>query len=261
MKHSKYKHWTQAGTLSTLSEFQIDELRKNHSVEIYHRRVMIRKKPNRQLTLSQPTAHRYAMSDFSPRAKKKEKKGWPMWAHRLIQKILIFIAVFEIAMGYVTVQADQLIGVDAKIDLSPVQFTDDEIREMIRRNPDAIVEAKYQHLQDEARKEIQERSGYTDRQFGVVQIIKKYFGKDAEKAIDCFKSESGLRADAINTANRNGTIDRGVAQINSIHCGKVEGDCATALLDAETNIKIAKQLYDRSGFNPWYGKSCRKYWR
>lgn len=258
MRHNKYKRWTQAGTLSTLSEFQIGELKKTHSVEIYHRRVMIRKKRNRQLTLAQPAGRINPMGDFARQNNKKTK--WRRF-HEILRKILVTIVVFEIAIGYVTLNADQLIGVDAKIDLSPVGFTDEEIREMVRRNPEAIVESKYQHLADEVRKEIKERSGYTDKQYEVVEIIKKHFGKDAEKAIDCFRSESGLRAEAINTANRNGTVDRGVAQINSVHCGKIQGDCATALLDAETNIKVAKQIFDRSGFNPWYGKSCRKYWR
>lgn len=251
--HDKYKHWTQAGTLSTLSKFQIDELRKNHSVEIYHRRVMIRRKPSKQLTLVQPHKRLETMGDFAPKVKQEKHKTFWYRFHKWLRKVLLVIITFELVVGYATFNAKQLIGVEAKIDISPVTFTDDEIKELIKANPNAVIEPKYQHLMAEVKKEVKETS--------VEGLIRKHFGEVADQAIDCFKSESGLRANAVNTKNRNGTVDRGVAQINSIHCGKVKGDCATALLDAETNIRIAKQLYDRSGFNPWYGVSCRKYWK
>lgn len=238
-KHDKYKHWTTAGTLSTLSEFQIGELEKTHSVEIYHRRVMIRKKPNRQLTMTQQHKRLETMGDFAPKVKQdKHKTSWYRF-HRWLRKVLLVIITFELVIGYATFNAKQLIGVEAKVDISPVTFTDKELQDFY---------AKYSNPAPVASKSVED-------------LIRKHFGDVADQAIDCFKSESGLRANAVNTKNRNGTVDRGVAQINSIHCGKVQGDCATALLDAETNIKIAKQLYDRSGFNPWYGVSCRKYWK
>ena len=86
--------------------------------------------------------------------------------------------------------------------------------------------------------------------------IRNVFGKDAEWAIRCFKSESGLRPNAIGK-NRNGTRDYGVAQLNSVHCGKVKGNCEQAFLNVDTNLRIAKQIFDASGNRPWYGKGCR----
>jgi|GEM_PF-3568780 hypothetical protein len=91
----------------------------------------------------------------------------------------------------------------------------------------------------------------------IVWYIMKIFGKHgtdvAVKAISCFYSESGLRTDAYNF-NRNGTEDRGVAQINSIH-GLTPNDAH----NYRKNIDMAEKVYLRAGksFNPWYGKMCK----
>lgn len=90
----------------------------------------------------------------------------------------------------------------------------------------------------------------------IVWYIMKVFGKYgtdvAVKAISCFYSESGLRTEAYNF-NSNGTEDRGVAQINSIHGLKPE--------DAHQyrkNIDMAERVFVRAGnsFRPWYGRLC-----
>ena len=51
--------------------------------------------------------------------------------------------------------------------------------------------------------------------------------------------------------NWNGTRDYGTMQINSCHSDKVNGDL-NALLDEETNIRVAKQIRDSwQGWNAW----------
>ena len=85
------------------------------------------------------------------------------------------------------------------------------------------------------------------------EVVEKYFKEKTDEALTCFKSESGLRPSAINYNNKNGTWDIGLAQINTVHCGKVNAtdreDCKNKLLDLETNVRIAKQIYDGRGFN------------
>lgn len=100
----------------------------------------------------------------------------------------------------------------------------------------------------------------------VTELIKKHFGDDADKAIICFKSESGLRANAFNGKNKNGTWDAGISQINQIHCPKIgekagSTDCKNRLFDVETNLSIAKKIYDGRGFNAWYGRGCKQFWK
>lgn len=86
----------------------------------------------------------------------------------------------------------------------------------------------------------------------IMKVFGKYGTDVAVHAINCFYSESGLRTDAYNY-NTNGTEDRGVAQINSIHGLRPE--------DAHNyrkNIDTAERVYLRAGksFRPWYGKLC-----
>lgn len=71
------------------------------------------------------------------------------------------------------------------------------------------------------------------------------------QAINCFYSESGLRWDAYNGSNKNGTNDGGVAQINSIH--KIDDR-----FDYKQNIKKAHEIYKSRGnsFKAWYGPRC-----
>lgn len=61
------------------------------------------------------------------------------------------------------------------------------------------------------------------------------------------KAESGWRTDAINTANRNGSVDRGLFQINSVH----GYDPARLLSDPRFNTQCAKRIYDSQGLKAW----------
>ena len=70
------------------------------------------------------------------------------------------------------------------------------------------------------------------------------------RAISCFVSESGLRADAYNF-NSNGTWDGGVSMINSIH---KQPD--SVVYNVYKNIDFAYKLYKRRGWQPWYGSGC-----
>jgi hypothetical protein len=85
------------------------------------------------------------------------------------------------------------------------------------------------------------------------EIVKRFspFGKKAVLwAIRCAESESGLDEHATNY-NTNGTIDRGIMQINSIH-NISEQDA----YNYKKNIEYAAQIYSASGKNAWYGSLC-----
>ena len=74
-----------------------------------------------------------------------------------------------------------------------------------------------------------------------------------EKAVKIFECESGLRADAVNNSNKNGTADVGIPQINTVH-----GIRAKWLKNPSISIRVAKQLYDeQGGWSAWYSSySC-----
>ena len=74
--------------------------------------------------------------------------------------------------------------------------------------------------------------------------IRQKFPEDPDTAIAIAKAESGLKIEAINV-NTNGTKDRGLFQINSCHG---YGD---ELFDIDFNLYVARQLYEKSGWNPW----------
>ncbi len=72
--------------------------------------------------------------------------------------------------------------------------------------------------------------------------IVRVFGESAKDALCIAKMESGFRADAVNSANTNGTADIGVFQINDIH-----GMSWASRMDARTNIAKAKEIRDAWG--------------
>lgn len=86
----------------------------------------------------------------------------------------------------------------------------------------------------------------------IMEVFGKYGTDVGVQAILCFYSESGLRTEAYNF-NNNGTDDRGIAQVNSIH-----GYNPKDLYDFRKNIDAAEQIYIRAGktFTPWYGEMC-----
>lgn len=76
-------------------------------------------------------------------------------------------------------------------------------------------------------------------------------------ALAVAKAESGLNTNAIHK-NYNGTTDFGIFQVNSIHSQKVNGNL-NSLFDPETNIRIAKQIRDGSGWGAWVAYRNKKY--
>lgn len=83
------------------------------------------------------------------------------------------------------------------------------------------------------------------------KYIYEVFGiEDYKIALAIAKSESGLREDAINAYNTNGTVGVGIFQINSIHFTK-EGCSLKEVATMKGNVDCAKQIYDASGWGPW----------
>ena len=82
--------------------------------------------------------------------------------------------------------------------------------------------------------------------YEIENYIKMKFGKDGERALKIAYCESSLNTQAIH-ANTNGTIDRGLFQLNTVH-DHVTSECA---FNAQCNIDAAYNLYLKQGFTPW----------
>ena len=79
------------------------------------------------------------------------------------------------------------------------------------------------------------------------EMIRKHFGEHAEDAFKVLECENKTWNPRATNHNRNGTIDRGLFQLNSAYWGGEEN------FDPETNIKKARMIFDRAGgkWTPW----------
>lgn len=94
------------------------------------------------------------------------------------------------------------------------------------------------------------------------QLIKEVFGDKADIAIAIAKAESGLNPEAVGDLHITFEKD---GKLMGMSCGLfqvriLEGrpDCET-LKDPKENVKFAKALYDKAGWEPWSAYTSGKY--
>lgn len=87
------------------------------------------------------------------------------------------------------------------------------------------------------------------KELTIEEKIAKTFPENPEIMIAVFKAESGLNPMAFHK-NTNGTVDLGIAQINSVH---KEDDLS--MFDVDKNLAAARKIYDKQGIMAWYGFS------
>jgi hypothetical protein len=100
--------------------------------------------------------------------------------------------------------------------------------------------------------------------------VEKYFPKEKEIALAVFMAESRLNTQAIGYNCRYGkkvtsckkgdenkalSMDYGISQINQQNYKGNKND----LLDIETNMKVARKVYDKQTWNAWYTYRDGKY--
>lgn len=78
------------------------------------------------------------------------------------------------------------------------------------------------------------------------------------------KYESAYKTTAINLHNRNGSIDVGLFQINTIHFNSIPYCALDGLENPVNNVMCTKYVYDLQGYSAWYGylknkKECNSY--
>ena len=80
---------------------------------------------------------------------------------------------------------------------------------------------------------------------GLAILIAEAFPENPEIMIAIAKAESGMNPQAVNH-NRNGSIDTGLFQVNSVH-----GYDGLLLFDPEKNIEAAREIYEKQGITAW----------
>lgn len=87
----------------------------------------------------------------------------------------------------------------------------------------------------------------------VIEYIVEVFGEESPEMLAIIRlcENSKFDQEAQNT-NSNGTKDKGVAQINSVHISGVEFEsCKGAYDNWRSNINCAKDIKDKYGFSAW----------
>lgn len=83
----------------------------------------------------------------------------------------------------------------------------------------------------------------------IAELVTRYGFADRRTAIAVVLGESGGRTDAINRGNSDGSIDRGLWQINSVHSASI---APAEMFDVEASTAFALRLSSGgTDFNPW----------
>jgi predicted NACHT family NTPase len=83
-----------------------------------------------------------------------------------------------------------------------------------------------------------------------VALIKETFPGDEERALAIAKCESNFNPNARNPHNKDGTVDGGLWQINSVHDKKLDA-LGLDKFDPEDATTFARMLYEERGFRDW----------
>lgn len=81
-------------------------------------------------------------------------------------------------------------------------------------------------------------------------MIRETFPEDSATAIAIAECESGLKPNAYNSTNKNGTTDGGLWQINSVH-DQTLNSLGLDKWNPEDATKFARKLYEKNGWSDW----------
>lgn len=99
---------------------------------------------------------------------------------------------------------------------------------------------------DNGVKEGEANGGQPATSLSIEEKIRITFPEEPDIMLAIAKAESKLNPHALNRANRNGSVDIGIFQINSIH-----GYDEEYLKNEDNNLIIARKIYDKQGLNAW----------
>lgn len=105
---------------------------------------------------------------------------------------------------------------------------------------DGHTKTEYSAVEGEA------NGGQPETSLSIEEKIRITFPEEPDIMLAIAKAESKLNPHAINRANRNGSVDTGIFQINSIH-----GYDEEYIKNEDNNLKIAREIYEKQGVTAW----------
>lgn len=174
----------------------------------------------------------------------------PKFGWKEITILLVGVLILVASLSYATLKA-----VNAWYDTHTITFN--KVVNLEFKKPIEIKERKIEPKEIiQVINEVPEYEGLNDIE---KYICDKWGMFRCATVIAIFKSESGLREDALNTYNSNNTVDYGIAQINSIWWNK-DGCRLKEIVEWKGNIDCAYMIWDRAdgkegngegNFSPW----------
>lgn len=97
--------------------------------------------------------------------------------------------------------------------------------------------------------EVEKQVEYEGEKHEIFSYIVEKFGEDAGDAITLVRKCENSTFDQTRTNhNRNGSVDYGIFQINSVHEKRFGTDFHT---DWKANVDVAYQIFSEQGWTPW----------
>ena len=81
-------------------------------------------------------------------------------------------------------------------------------------------------------------------------MIRATFPEDPHTAVAIANCESGLKPNAYNPTNNNGSTDGGLWQINSVHDSTLD-ELGLDKYNPEDATRFARMLYEKNGWYDW----------
>lgn len=164
-------------------------------------------------------------------------KQWPsVW---ILIGFMVLVAAFGRSWGVIEEKSKQMDYFKQKF-----EEKDKRVEDVLKENAELR-----EKLENSSKVQVPEATKNVVRFY-----LQKYFGDKADEAEKIVQCESGF-SNLILNKNNNGTVDRGIFQLNSVHANrfaKMYGiDYETGAHDFELNVKYAKFLYDNQGWQPW----------
>ncbi len=182
-------------------------------------------------------------------------------------KTIIAVVVIVIVMGLLVKNRESA--------TSSYEYVKEQTTEVVQEEPEAWMtdedaikaaqavvrkkelEAERGELQsqiDEKKKRVieidKELGTYWSNPKNVKALIRETFPEEPTVAIAVATCESGLKPTAHNPHNRDGSVDGGIWQINSVHDKRLK-ELGLDKYDPEDATKFARMLYEERGFRDW----------